>query len=138
MRVLPDGSRPVAAPADVVELGVQAEADGRNTTHFPRSPARIDGAELQFLFDTGATLRLDEAAAVKLGDASVRQRSGHFITRGVMQRWGARHPEWRVFDKGAGGMAVNQVPAAGIAGYRTVTEWFQAGPTNERQASMAQ
>src|SRR3546814_6471912 len=42
-------------------------ADGKHTTHFPRIPARIDVEDLQFLFDTGATFRLDEAAAAKLG-----------------------------------------------------------------------
>src|SRR3546814_19665949 len=77
LRLLPDGALPEADPAHVVKLGFQADADGRHTTHFPRIPARIDGEELQFLFDTGATFRLDEAAAVKLGDASVRQRAGN-------------------------------------------------------------
>src|SRR3546814_3562558 len=72
---------------------------GRHTTHFPRIPARIDGEDLQFLFDTGATFRLDEAAAAKLGDASVRQRAGNFITREVMQRWRERHPDWLYIDR---------------------------------------
>src|SRR3546814_7134807 len=85
LRLLPDGALPEADPAHVVKLGFQADADGRHTTHFPRIPARIDGEELQFLFDTGATFRLDEAAAVKLGDASVRQRAGNFITREVLR-----------------------------------------------------
>src|SRR3546814_4950233 len=128
LRLLPDGALPEADPAHVVKLGFQADADGRHTTHFPRIPARIDGEELQFLFDTGATFRLDEAAAVKLGDASVRQRAGNFITREVMQRWRERHPDWLYIDKGDGGMAMIQVPAVEIAGYRTGPAWFSARP----------
>ena len=55
----------------------------------PRIPSRIDGEDLQFLFDSGATFRLDEAASARLGDASVRQRAGGPSDR-VVPRAGRR------------------------------------------------
>src|SRR3546814_12487320 len=82
--------------------------------------------------------RLDEAAAVKLGDASVRQRAGNFITREVMQRWRERHPDWLYIDKGDGGMAMSQVPEVETAGYRPGPAWFLARPDKALHESMAQ
>jgi hypothetical protein len=138
LRLLADGALPDAEPAHVVKLGFQRGDDGRHTTHFPRIPARVDGEALQFLFDTGATFRLDEAAAARLGDASVRERAGNFITREVMQRWRERHPDWPAIDKGDAGMAMIQVPAVEIAGFRTGPAWFSARPDAAFHEYMAQ
>src|SRR5690606_17975478 len=102
----------------------QTGEDGGHATHFPRIPARIDGVELQFLFDTGATFRLDEAAAATLGDATVRERAGSFITRTVMEGWRAKHPDWPYLAQGDGKAAMIQVPDIEIAGYRTGPVWF--------------
>ncbi|MGN7724520.1 hypothetical protein ACTJIL_01705 [Luteimonas sp. 22616] len=138
LRQLPDGQLPKADPAHVVKLGFQRGDDGGHTTHFPRIPARVDGEELQFLFDTGATFRLDEAAAARLGDAAVRERAGNFITQEVMQRWRERHPDWPTIDKGDAGMAMIQVPAVEVAGYRTGPAWFSARPDAAFHEYMAQ
>ena len=138
LRLLPDGALPKADPAHVVKLGFQRDDEGKHTTHFPRIAARIDGEELQFLFDTGATFRLDAAAAERLGDASVRERAGNFITMEVMQRWRERHPDWPTIDKGDAGMAMIQVPAVEVAGYRTGPAWFSARPDRAFHEFMAQ
>jgi hypothetical protein len=138
LRLLPDGALPEVEAAHVVELGFQIGADGGHATHFPRIPARIDGEDLQFLFDTGATFRLDEAAAARLGDASARQRAGNFIAREVMQRWRERHPDWPYIDKGDGGTAMIQVPAVEVGGYRTGPAWFSERPDKAFHEFMAQ
>jgi hypothetical protein len=138
LRLLPDGALPEADPAHVVKLGFQRGDDGAHTTHFARIPARIDGEELQFLFDTGATFRLDEAAAAALGDAGVRQRAGNFITASVMRRWRERHPDWTYLEKGDGGMAMICVPSVEVAGYATGPAWFSARPDKAFHEYMAQ
>jgi hypothetical protein len=138
LRLLPDGALPEVEAAHVVELGFQIGADGGHASHFPRSPARFAGEDLQFLVDTGATFRIDEAAAARLGDASARQRAGNFITRQVMQRWRERHPDWPYIDKGDGGMAMIQVPAVEVGGYRTGPAWFSERPDKTFHEFMAQ
>lgn len=138
LRLLPDGELPEADPAHVVELGFQRNEEGRHTTHFPSIPAQIDGETLQFLFDTGATFRLDASAAATLGDESVRTRAGNFITREVMERWRERHPDWPYIEAGDAGTAMIQVPAVEIAGYRTGPAWFSARPDEAFHEYMAQ
>lgn len=138
LRLLPEGTLPDVDPAHMVELGFQRGDDGGHTSHFPRIPARIDGEVLQFLFDTGATFRLDEAAAAVLGDASARTRAGNFITREVMRRWRDRHPDWPYIDQGDAGMAMIRVPDIEIAGYHTGPAWFSARPDSAFHEYMAQ
>ncbi|HET7656497.1 MAG TPA: hypothetical protein VFK18_05885, partial [Luteimonas sp.] len=138
LRLLPDGALPDTAPEHTVALGFQVDANGAHTTHFPRIPARVDGAELQFLFDTGATFRLDEAAAATLGDAAVRERAGSFITVSVLQEWRARHPDWPYLERGDAGAPMIQVPSVELAGYRTGPVWFSARPDRAFHEYMAQ
>lgn len=138
LRLLPDGMLPKAEPAHVVKLGFQEDQQGRRATHFARIPARIDGEDLQFLFDTGATFRLDEAAAGVLGDSDVRQRAGSFINLSVLQRWRERHPDWRYLDKGDGEAAMILVPDIEIAGYHSGPTWFSARPDKAFREYMAQ
>ena len=138
LRLLRDGALPPVAPAHRVALGFQRDEAGARTTHFPRLPARIDGVELQFLFDTGATFRLDETAAVALGDAAVRERAGSFITRTVMDGWRTQHPDWPYLEQGDGKAAMIQVPDVEIAGFHTGPVWFSARPDSAFHEYMAQ
>lgn len=137
LQLLPDGALPKADPAHVVALGFQEGDGGAHTTHFARIPARIDGEDLQFLFDTGATFRLDEAAAAALGDG-VRVRAGSFITDSVMQRWRGRHPDWRYLEHGDVDAAMILVPDVEVAGYHTGPVWFSARPDSAFHEYMAQ
>ncbi len=138
LRRLPDGRLPKADPAHVVKLGFQRGGDGAHTTHFPRIPARIDGQDLQFLFDTGATFRLDTAAAARLGDAGALQRAGNFVTASVFDRWRKAHPDWPYIEKGDAGAAMIQVPAVDVAGFRTGPAWFSVRPDKAFHEWMAQ
>lgn len=138
LRLLPDGALPEVASTHVVKLGFQEGENGAHTSHFPRIPVRIDGEELQMLFDTGAMFRLDEAAAERLGDAVVRERAGSFITRSVIERWHERHPDWPWIDEGDSGMAMIRVPDVEIAGYHTGPVWFSARPDRNFHEWIAQ
>lgn len=138
LRLMPDGVLAQADPAHMLEVGFQTGEDGAQTTHFPRVPARIDGEELQFLFDTGATFQLDEAAATTLGDAGVRQRAGSFITSAVMRRWREQHPDWRYLPRGDGQAAMIEVPSIEIAGHHTGAVWFSERPDRAFHEFMAQ
>ena len=138
LRILPTGALPKADAAHVVKLGVQLGDSGVQTTHFMRLPARVDGTELQFLFDTGATFRLDEAAAAELGDAAVRERAGSFITTTVMQEWRTKHPDWPYLAQGDGKAAMIRVPEVEVAGFRTGPVWFSARPDAAFHQYMAQ
>ena len=138
MRLLPDGALPEVDPAHAVALGFQHDEEGGHTSHFPRIPARVDGVELQFLFDTGATFRLDEAAAATLGEAAVRERAGSFITISVLEGWRAKHPDWPYLERGDAGAPMIQVPSVEIAGYTTGPVWFSARPDRAFHEYMAQ
>ncbi|MDQ3161119.1 MAG: hypothetical protein M3Q51_08905 [Pseudomonadota bacterium] len=129
---------PKSDAAHVVTLGFKTDDRGQHTTHFPRIPARIDGEDLQFLFDTGASFRLDEAAAAALGDASVRERAGNFITASVMQGWRQRHPEWLYLETGDIGMPMIRVPDIELAGHHTGPAWFSVRPDKAFHEYMAQ
>ena len=138
LRLLPDGALPEVAPAHRVALGFQSGDDGGHTTHFPRIPARVDGEGLQFLFDTGATFRLDAAAAKVLGDASVDQRAGSFINASVMRRWRERHADWPYLAQGDGKAAMIQVPGIEVGGYVVGPVWFSERPDRAFREYMAQ
>lgn len=138
LRRLPDGQLPKADAAHVVKLGFQRGDDGAHTTHIARIPARIDGQALQFLFDTGATFRLDAAAAARLGDAKALQRAGNFVTASVFEGWRKAHPDWPYIEKGDAGAAMIQVPAVDVAGFRTGPAWFSVRPDKAFHEYMAQ
>ncbi len=137
MRLLPDGALPSVDASHVVALGFQ-EQDGKRTSNFPRIPVRIDGEPLQLLFDTGATFRLSETAARTLGDPAVRERAGSFITRSVIERWHARHPDWPWIEQGDSGLPMIQVPSVEVAGYVTGPVWFSGRPDDNFHKWMAQ
>ena len=70
-----------------MSLGFQKDDAGKHTMHFPRITVRIDGEDLDLLFDTGATTQLTPAAlaalARRLRDRAERDRAA---------RDGAQHP----------------------------------------------
>ena len=138
LRLLADGALPAVDAAHRVALGFQSAADGSHATHFPRIPARVDGETLQFLFDTGATFRLEPAAAKALGDAGVDQRAGSFITASVMRRWRERHPDWPWLARGDGEAAMIQVPGIEVAGHAVGPVWFSERPDSAFHGFMAQ
>jgi len=137
LRLMPDGALPGVEPAHMVKLGFQKDDDGKHTSHFPRITARVAGEERQFLFDTGATFRLNEDAAAVLGDRQAFQRAGSFITTTVMQGWRERHPDWQYIETGDGQAPMIRVPDVEVAGYHTGPVWFSARPDRAFHAFLA-
>lgn len=128
LKLLPKGALPKLAPAHVVDMHFRQETKDGEATGFARIPARIEGTDLQFLFDTGATFRMGKAAAARLGDAAVRARAGSFIAIGVMKGWRERHKDWPFIERGDSGAPMIQVPDVEIAGWHTGPVWFSARP----------
>lgn len=107
-----------------VPLGFQTDEAGHRTTNFARIQAVIAGDTLDFLFDTGAHVRLTEHAQAKLRGPAVRGTS--FIEPSIYKEWHRQHPEWPVIensDKMLGAPMI-QVPEITIAGYTVGPVWF--------------
>lgn len=126
LRLLPKGALPKLAPEHVIDMHFRTDRKNSQATGFARIPARIEGTDLQFLFDTGATFRLGKTAATQLGDVAVRERAGSFIALGVMKAWHERHPDWPFVARGDSGAPMIRVPDVEIAGWHTGPVWFSA------------
>jgi hypothetical protein len=124
------GDLPPHAPEHQAALGFQTGADGRRTSQFARIQAEVDGETLDFLFDTGATTLLTEAALTILSDGRPAERAASFITASSFGRWHEKHPGWRVIEKAekGSGEAMIEVPAVGIGGFRVGPVWFTRRP----------
>jgi hypothetical protein len=120
------GDLPAHTPEHQAALGFQTGEDGRRTSQFARIQAEIDGETLDFLFDTGATTLLTDAALATLGDGRPAERGASFITASTFARWHAKHPEWRVIEKAekGSGEAMIEVPAVRVGGYTVGPVWF--------------
>lgn len=129
LRLLPAGALPELDAKHVLVMGFKGGRHGQATS-LARIPARVDGTDLQFLFDTGITFRLGKKAATALGDAAVSQRAGSFIALSVMKGWRERHPDWPFVARGDSGAPMMQVPDVEIAGWHTGPVWFSARADN--------
>jgi hypothetical protein len=130
LRLMPNGALPKVDAKHVLPMGFRAGAGDTQASGFTRIPARIEGTDLQFLFDTGATFRLGKTAATALGDPGVSQRAGSFIALSVMKGWRERHPDWPFVVRGDSGAPMVQVPDVEIAGWHTGPVWFSARADN--------
>jgi hypothetical protein len=126
LRLLPNGALPKLDASHVLAMGFRQGVTDPAASGYARIPARIDGEDLQFLFDTGATFRLGRTAATAMGDASVRERAGSFIAIGVMKQWRAKHPDWPFVLRGDSGAPMIRVPDIELAGWHTGPVWFSA------------
>lgn len=142
LRLMPDGALPKVKAgtesAHLVKLGFRRGEDRQHSTHLPRIAASIDGVELQFLFSTGATFRLSEAAAEALGDRATTQRAGSFIAASILEGWRERHPDWPYLEHGNGQAAMIRVPDIEVAGFHTGPVWFAAREDKAFHVLMAQ
>jgi hypothetical protein len=122
------GGPGVGVGKHTVALGFPAGADGTRKTHFPSIRARIDGEELPFLLDTGATIQPSPAAAEAIGLPGAEGGCGTgFITTHVFERWRKAHPDWPVVedaDTMINGEPMIRVPEVTIAGHTVGPVWF--------------
>ena len=120
------GDLPAVAPEHRVPLGFQTGPDGRRTSQFARLQAEISGEVLDFLFDTGATTFLTDAALKALNDGRPSERAASFVTASSFLRWHREHPDWRVIEEAEKGSneAMIEVPVVRIGGYTVGPVWF--------------
>ncbi|HET9986578.1 MAG TPA: hypothetical protein VFQ38_23575 [Longimicrobiales bacterium] len=120
------GDVPSVAAEHRVRLGFQKDRNGKHRTWFPRIRATVDGEELDFLFDTGATVFLTDSARAALRDGRPGERAASFVTVSVYRRWRARHPGWRVIPRAEQrtGADLIEVPEVKVGGYSVGPVWF--------------
>jgi hypothetical protein len=109
---------------DTVAIGFPMQ-DGRPATHFPSIEATLDGETRAFLFDTGATIRLNEDAHRRLGGPAERATS--FLVASWFDRLRTGHPDWTVVehaDANVGDEPMIEVPSVTIAGFEVGPVWF--------------
>ncbi|HEY5062474.1 MAG TPA: hypothetical protein VII52_13115 [Gemmatimonadaceae bacterium] len=122
-----------SANAHVIPLAFRTNGAGARPTNFARIRALIDGDSLDLLFDTGATTLITDSARAVLGDNGPKARAGSFISASIFDRWHARHPGWRVVERGEAGTQATliEVPAMQLAGYAVgPVIWEKRGDTN--------
>lgn len=109
-----------------VPLGFARTKDGRRGSNFPRIEVLIDGAQVDLLFDTGATVKLSSAALSAIGDGGPKVRATSFIVRSLFERWRKAHPDWRVLAvaEAATSEPMIEVPEVTVAGHRVGPVWF--------------
>jgi hypothetical protein len=136
-----DGYAAPEATGKPVPLGFQSNAAGQRTMHFPSMDITVDGEVLPVLLDTGATASLGEDAAAMHGLPVGTNVGTSFIEREVFDRWVAKHPDWRVAQRGdvmaQGSFRMIEVPQVEIAGHTVGPVWFAERPPGAFQKYMA-
>jgi hypothetical protein len=136
-----DGYAAPEATGKPVPLGFQSNAAGQRTMHFPSMDIPVDGEVLPVLLDTGATASLGEDAAAMHGLPVGTNVGTSFIEREVFDRWVAKHPDWRVAQRGdvmaQGSFRMIEVPQVEIAGHTVGPVWFAERPPGAFQKYMA-
>ena len=123
-----------------VSLGFQTNAEGDRTTHFPSVRIEVDGAPVDLLFDTGATVYLSDGALARLDDGGPPARGTSFIVESVFESWRERHPEWRVIEHADAtlDMPMIEVPEISVAGLSVGPVWFTMRPDRNFHEFMSQ
>jgi hypothetical protein len=129
LRVEDDHWRP-SLTTHSTKLGMQRDAAGALVSAYPRVTIDVDGAPIDVLLDTGATAQPTQAAQALMKIPTVNGLGvASYITRSIMNRWHAAHPEWPMvnaadaFDKRSATRAI-QVPDVVIAGWVVGPIWF--------------
>lgn len=121
-----------AAQAHAIPLGFQRNDAGERVANMPRMTITVDGKPLDVLLDTGATVTLTDDSAPAFQVAPGAQVGGSFITKSVFDDWHAKHPDWRLIERGDGlhgkTFAMIEVPRVGVAGFTVGPVWFAQRP----------
>jgi len=117
----------------------KTDAKGARDNNFPRMIARIDGAEVPLLLDTGAETYLSPAAVAAIGDGQPAMRATSMIVKSQFDAWRAKHPDWRVIDDAQVGThsRMIEVPSVEIAGSAVGPVWFTERPDRNFHAGMS-
>lgn len=134
------GDVPSVPAAHRIPVGFQRAANGAVGSPYGRIQMQVDGATLDMLLDTGATVSLTPAAQQQLGGAA-KDRATSFIIESVFARWRAAHPDWRVIeaaDQNLVGAPMIEVPKLTVGGYEIGPVWFTRRPDKNFHEWMAQ
>ena len=125
-------------PAHTVPLAFRRNGNTA-ANGFARIRVAVDGDSLDMLFDTGATQRVADSTAARLGGPA-GERATSFITTEVFDRWRKRHPDWRVVPNAdeLPGMAAIEVPRVSVGGFDVGPVWFTQRPDRSFHDYMAQ
>jgi hypothetical protein len=99
---------------------------GPHAQSYGRITIRVDGAPIDMLFDTGATLILAPGPLMTLHDGGPPARGTSFIVRTIFEAWRKKHPEWHVIEPAEAktGEAILEVPRVTVAGHDVGPVWF--------------
>ncbi len=115
-----------------IPLGFQTDPDGRRLAQMPRMTIAVDGKPLDVLLDTGATVTTTDESASAFGVAPGSSVGGSFIIKSIFDDWHARHPLWRVIERGDGlrgkSFPMIEVPLVTVAGFAVGPVWFAQRP----------
>ncbi|WP_052487157.1 hypothetical protein [Gordoniibacillus kamchatkensis] len=121
-----------------VTLGFIKDNKGSRKLNFPRIQAVIDNETINFLFDTGATLKLSAQALNELGDGLPDIRATSFITKHLFEKWRELHPDWKVIKNADGKFSLIEVPEIILAGFKVGPVWFTERPDENFHQFMSQ
>lgn len=120
-----------SAGAHATALGFPRDAQGHETSGFPRIVIHVDGQPINMLLDTGATAHPTPAGEAASHTPTVNGYGvTSYIVKSTFDRWRREHPDWRVVQNGddLGGPGhtepIIEVPKVEIAGWSVGPVWF--------------
>jgi hypothetical protein len=99
----------------IQKLGFKKDQHGRKMYGHPSMKIEIDGEQIDVLFDTGASISLDEEGK-KTFHTTNNSIGGSFIVAAIFDKWRTKHPDWKYYPKADFGKDVIEVPAVTIGG----------------------
>jgi hypothetical protein len=113
---------------NVQVIGFKKDKSGKKRFGHPSLKLTIEGDEIPFLFDTGATFFLNDNARATLG-VNTKATAGSFISKSLFDVWHRRHPEWRIIEKGElTGADLIEVPQVRVGTLVAGPVWFAKRP----------
>ncbi|MFO0546936.1 MAG: hypothetical protein U0271_01045 [Polyangiaceae bacterium] len=123
---------PRAESAHRISLGFPVDPTTKaRVTSYARVSIEVDGAVIDLLLDTGATVELTPAAVALIDPSGPARRGTCFVTQTIFETWRAKHPEWRVVegaDRWAQGEPMIEVPRVNLASFAVGPVWFTRRP----------
>ena len=133
------GDLPKHAPEHEVKLGFSKNAAGMRQSNFATIQIQVDGENILFTLDTGATDILGPEALKQVHDRRPAARATSFLGRSVFDRWHSKHPDWRVVTvRTATGQTMIEVPKVTIGGFEVGPVWFSVQSDKAFHEYMAQ
>ncbi|MEM1259644.1 MAG: hypothetical protein AAGH81_14010 [Bacteroidota bacterium] len=130
--------------ADTQKIGLKKDDSGTPVNGHPSIMAEIEGEEIPFLFDTGATFHLSPEARERL--QRKEQIGGSFIAMSVFEKWKEQHPDWEIIRGGdvvpvrgqSFAMDMIRVPEVKLGTISVGPVWFSSRPDTAWSKGMIQ